>query len=128
MTDDDEARVLEVLEKIHDGALTVSTDEVMGDIFFGDVIYEISNGWKITVFVDGDEFDYIDNVVTEDGTVFDFDEIWKLAEVESGEITPREDGWNRVRNYRGCSCDLRSDNSSSHWCARIVSRIWGASR
>lgn len=108
MTNDDELRILEVLEKIHRGKLAVAPiEKIVEQNFFGDVTYTISNGWSITVFIDGGEFDYVDCVTVSDGTVYDFDEIWSLAEKKDGTITPRKDGWNRLRNYRGCICDLK---------------------
>lgn len=124
MTDDDELQVLEVLEKIHKGELTVAPIETIDEAnFFGNVAYAISNGWSIVVFIDGGEFDYIDSVTTGDGTIFDFDEIWKLAEKEDGTITPRSDEWNRLRNYRGCTCDLKGcivcDCDASIFASRI---------
>ena len=30
-------------------------------------VYQVSNGWRITVFNDGGEFDYIESVTTPDG-------------------------------------------------------------
>lgn len=107
MTNNDELRVLEVLKKIHRGELAVAPVEPIEESnFFGDVTYAVSNGWSITVFIDGGEFDYVDNVKT-NHTTFDFDDIWALAEKSDGTITPRKDGWNRLRNYRGCVCNLK---------------------
>lgn len=127
MTDDDELSVLEVLERVHKGELVVAAVVTINDAsWFGDATYSISNGWSIVVFIDGGEFDYIDSVTTNDGTVFDFDEIWKLAETEYGTITPRKDGWNRLRNYRGCVCNLKGNFHRSHkQCVELRSRIWG---
>lgn len=126
MTDDDELRVLEVLERVHRGDLIVAPTETVYENFFGDVTYAVSNGWSIVVFIDGGEFDYIDNVMTNDETVFDFDEMWKLAEAEDGTITPRSDGWNRLRNYGGHICDLKKLNCCHGYKERRAerSRIW----
>lgn len=126
MTDEEELKILEVLEKIHESKLSVLPREVIPITnFFGDVDYTISNGWTITIFVDGGEFDYVDNVVTDDGTVFDFDDIWKLAEEEDGAITPRKDEWNRLRNYRGCVCDLKGSCKHSQGQRREIQKeIW----
>ena len=130
MTDDDEARLLDVLEDIHAGKLSVvAMDEIPEDASFcGDLVYEVSSIWKITVFNDCNSFDYIDNAVTPGGFLWDFDDLWQLAENTEGVITPRKDGRNRVRNYRGCICHLRTDTSSNHSCSdceKESARIWG---
>jgi hypothetical protein len=130
MTDDDETRLLEVLESIHAGKLLVSAPDGVPEEgnFYGDILFETSNGWKITVFDDGDSFDYIDQVVTPEGVLFDFDDFWRLAETADGEITPRTDSRNRVRNYRGCSCGLTNPlswHNNFSGCEKEVARVWG---
>jgi len=132
MTDDDELRLLNVLTSLHTGNLTAAMSvESQSDVddwgaFCGDLTYALSNGWTITIFDDCNSFDYIDNVVTAQGQIFDFDDLWFLAETKEGAITPRKDGKNRARNYRGCLCDLRPElTHSKKDCDGETFRVWG---
>jgi hypothetical protein len=45
------------------------------EIYAGNVVYRASNGWRLVVFNDANEYDYVDHVLTDDGRSIDFDEI-----------------------------------------------------
>lgn len=59
-----EKEILEFLEKVETGEITLTPDFgcIPQDVFAGDVPYEASNGWKITVFNDCNEWDYLDSL------------------------------------------------------------------
>ncbi len=48
----------------------------------GNVRYIASNGWRIVVYNDADEWDYIDSIVTSDGRIFDYAALAEMPAVE----------------------------------------------
>ena len=42
------------------------------DINLMDFVFDSIDGWKVAVFYDGGEFDYVEHVITPDGAIFDF--------------------------------------------------------
>lgn len=68
--------VLAVLHKIESNQIRLKPLRCPQSIYVGDVIYEASNGWRLTVFNDGNEWDYLDSVVLPDGREYDF---WKTG-------------------------------------------------
>ena len=60
-----------LLDDIEKGAISVEMLE--GDILEGQVTYRTSNGWTITVFSDGDDWDYVSSIVPLSGERF---ELW----------------------------------------------------
>lgn len=53
-----------------------------GDILVGKVEYRTSNGWKIVVFSDGDDWDYIESMIPPSGEQF---KIWPEQEKDDCE-------------------------------------------
>ncbi len=70
-----EAEVIQFLKWIEDGTITLKADIDPQQTYAGDVTYTASNGWRITVFNDANEWDYVDSVVASDGRTLNFDEI-----------------------------------------------------
>jgi hypothetical protein len=66
-----------LLDDIASGAVTVTPDRPVG--YSGNESFTTSNGWKIDVFNDVGEWDYIDHFQDPDGRVLDFDEMWDHA-------------------------------------------------
>lgn len=46
-------------------------------LHFGNVEYNLPGGWKVVVFIDAGDWDYIDHIVAPDGTVLDSDNVPK---------------------------------------------------
>jgi hypothetical protein len=67
--------LMEFIKAVEDGTIALETtwNPESGD--WGNISYVASNGWKITVFNDANEWDYIDSFVTNDGRIFDFDQL-----------------------------------------------------
>ena len=71
-----EEELLEFLKAIEEGTVHLQPEEcIPQDIYAGDVPYTASNGWRITIFNDCNEWDYVEGVITADGRSLDFDSI-----------------------------------------------------
>ena len=70
-----EIEILNILKEIEDGKLTLAYTKDPFEVYAGNVIYNISNGWQITIFNDSGYWDYIDNIKTDDGREINFDEL-----------------------------------------------------
>jgi len=57
------------------GRIRLVAESEPQDVYAGNVVYRASNGWRLVVFNDANEFDYVDEVVTDDGRRIDFDQI-----------------------------------------------------
>lgn len=68
-----------------------------GDILVGGVQYITSNGWKIVVFSDGDDWDYIESMIPPSGEQFP---LWPEKEEEDCEEM------RKLRSYRPPSDQL----------------------
>lgn len=77
------------LRNIEEGRATVEL--VAGDILLGHVEYLSSNGWRVKVFSDGDDWDYIESLVPPSGERF---ALWPDKEAEDC------DEMRRLRSYR----------------------------
>lgn len=63
------------LKAIEDGTVSLRTEFDPQDTYAGNVPYVASNGWRITIFNDCNDWDYVDRVETPDGRRLDFDAI-----------------------------------------------------
>jgi len=71
-----EKELLEFLKAIEAGTVVLQPEKcIPQDIYAGDVPYTASNGWRITIFNDCNEWDYVEEVITADGRSLDFDSI-----------------------------------------------------
>lgn len=91
--------VLAVLSDVEAGRVTLTPiiDPTYGFEHAGDQAYLASNGWTIVVFIDCDEFDYVDSVVLPDGTVVD---LWSHMDIPGWPKNGADNGYEAVRNYR----------------------------
>lgn len=65
---------LEVLAKIEAGEISISTEGATWDeVYDGNVRFLAGNGWRFTVYLDVDEWDYVDRIISVDGIELDFD-------------------------------------------------------
>lgn len=78
----------EELQGTEKGQVTVELTG--GDLLLGKVEYTTSNGWKIVVFSDGDDWDYVDSITPPSG---EHCKIWSEKEEDDCE------GMRRLRSY-----------------------------
>lgn len=78
-----EKEILDVLEKIETGKLNLEKVDNQGDIYSGNIVFDISNGWEITIFKDANNWDYIDNIKTHKGESIDFEILEGLTEIKN---------------------------------------------
>lgn len=48
----------------------------------GIVRYQASNGWHMSVFVDCDFWDYVDEIITDEGETVDFDALYEMGLID----------------------------------------------
>jgi hypothetical protein len=98
MTGITEEELLEFLKAIEEGTVSLQPEEcIPQDIYAGNVPYTASNGWRITIFNDCNEWDYVDHVIAPDGRSLNFDEIEDFMFI-AREYTPDiEVAWSRYR-------------------------------
>ena len=70
-----EDELLQFLKAIEEGTIALRAEYDPQDVYAGNVPYMASNGWRITIFNDCNEWDYVDEVITADGRSVDFDSI-----------------------------------------------------
>lgn len=102
------SRILEFFKDIEQGNITLTSDTEPQFVFAGNVEYTASNGWKVVIYNDCNEWDYIDSIHDEKGllgeytpsspSIFDLSEVrykppkslwWKLYGLP---------GWCKTRN------------------------------
>jgi hypothetical protein len=112
MTDSiSEVELLEFLNCIENGEVFLKQQDDPQDIYAGNVRYVASNGWRIVVFNDANEWDYIDEVRSDDGRILGYDEIEEMA--TAGAYEPSEDvSWSRYgipghMKFRCKECGMR---------------------
>lgn len=68
-------RLAAVLEGIDNGDIQLDVvGETPKEVFAGNVEYLTDNGWRIWVFCDCNEWDYIDKAIAPDGERFEFED------------------------------------------------------
>ncbi len=68
-TADDALKMLEALPR----DVEIERD-LKGELFFSHPTYTLPGGWKINVFIDCHDWDYIDHIIAPDGTKLDPDQ------------------------------------------------------
>jgi len=76
-----EADILQFLKDIEEGSVSLQPDDDPQDVYAGNVGYVASNGWRIRIFNDCNEWDYIDHIETADGRSVDFDALDEMLSV-----------------------------------------------
>jgi hypothetical protein len=59
--------VSQFLKAVEDGSVSLTSEQEPRTFMPGNVRYIASNGWRIVVYNDANEWDYIDSIVTSDG-------------------------------------------------------------
>mgnify|MGYP003395020210 CR=1 FL=1 len=64
-----------VLKALEEGRITAKAQVKPQDVFAGDVVYDLSNGWKMTVFNDCGDWDYVDSFELPNGEHLTYEEM-----------------------------------------------------
>jgi hypothetical protein len=128
-----EAELLEFLRAIEEGSVSLRPECNPQDIYAGNVPYVAGNGWKIKIFNDCNEWDYIEAVTAPDGRSLDFDTIENDMPLVR-EYSPSDDvAWRRygIPGYcifRCVTCgtvleemDLRKEPFHCRNCSNLMS-------
>lgn len=73
--------ILYILRAVETGGITLYASKDPQEVYAGVVHYEASNGWKIGIFNDCNEWDYIQYIEAPDGRRMDFDAIEDTPEL-----------------------------------------------
>lgn len=107
----DTQKAMDFLLDIEAGRVKLTTETQPEDVYAGVVEYKASNGWKIFIFNDCDEWDYVDEVCG-DGEVWEFPaegDLDAVAEYQpSAEVASRCYGFDCDGQWDGCSAPLRA--------------------
>lgn len=76
-----EAEVMDLLRSIASGRVKLTSARQPEDIYAGDVEYAASNGWRVVVFNDCNEWDYLDSVTDPNDRSLDFDDLFDMPKV-----------------------------------------------
>ena len=91
-----EEELLEFLKAIEEGTIALQPEEcIPQDIYAGNVPYTASNGWRITIFNDCNEWDYVDRVIAPDGRSLRFDDIDNFMSIAREYMPDDEVAWSR---------------------------------
>jgi len=78
-----EREILSLLKEIEEGKLKIKPTQSPSEIYAGNVVYNISNGWQIIIYNDANTWDYIDSVKALDGREINFDEIDQIPSLRN---------------------------------------------
>lgn len=112
--------IWEFLHAIESGGvvLTPDGDREPQEIYASNVAYSASNGWRIVVYNDANEWDYIDEIVTADGRRIKYEEIATSFPDIEAYVPSEEMSWSRYRipgylRFRcpACSSEITRSNT-----------------
>src|SRR4051794_38364252 len=89
-----EVELMDFLRAIEQGSVLLQPEQEPQKVYAGNVSYSASNGWKIVIFNDANEWDYIDCITTADGRSFDYDELAEMPIIEAYEPS-EEAAWSK---------------------------------
>ena len=92
-----EGELWSFLRDIEQGVVTLQPEGEPQEIYAGNVSYTASNGWRIIIFNDANEWDYIDEIVTNDGRSIDYDELFQTYPALAEYAPNDEVAWSRYR-------------------------------
>lgn len=106
-----EVELRQFLKAIEDGTVSLTPEQEPQEVYAGNVSYLASNGWRIVIFNDANEWDYIGSITTSDGRVFGCDALDALPAVDmyepSGEIAWTRYGIPGYCRFRCKACGTR---------------------
>ena len=74
-----EAEIRQLLTAIETGSVQLTPLEEPQQIYAGVVEYVVSNGWRLAVFNDCNEWDYLEWIETPDGRRVDYDQLCEMS-------------------------------------------------
>src|SRR6185436_6820145 len=89
-----EEKILSFLRAIEEGEISLKPELPPQEVYAGKVPYLASNGWRIIVFNDANEWDYIEKIVTPAGEEIDYDELENMPLLRNYSVTD-ELAWSR---------------------------------
>jgi len=89
-----EDEIRSVLSAIERGAIRLTPLEEPQRVYAGVVEYAATNGWRIAVFNDCNEWDYIEWIEAPDGRRVDYDQLWESSDLANYEPQP-DIAWER---------------------------------
>jgi hypothetical protein len=90
-----EKELLQFLQEVEEGTISLHPEFHPQDIYAGNVTYTATNGWRITIFNDCNEWDYVDKAITADGRSVDFDSIENDMPIAREYMPANEIAWRR---------------------------------
>jgi len=82
-----EIELSKFLKAVEVGSVLLIPEQEPQDVYAGNISYLASNGWRIVVFNDANEWDYIDSITTSDGRTFDYDALSEMPAIDAYEPT-----------------------------------------
>jgi hypothetical protein len=89
-----EIELSQFLKAIEDGSVSLTPEQEPQDVYAGNVSYVASNGWRIVVYNDVNEWDYIESITTSDGRTFGCAALDEMPAVDAYEPS-EEIAWTR---------------------------------
>lgn len=80
-----EGELSQFLKAIENGTVQLTPEQEPQDVYAGNVSSIASNGWRIVVYNDANEWDYIDSITTSDGRIFDYDVLAEIPAIDTYE-------------------------------------------
>jgi hypothetical protein len=121
--------ILSFLHAIESGEIVLTPMQEPQWVYAGVVVYNASNGWRIAVFNDANEWDYIEWIVASDGRRVDFifDMTERYADFER--YVPSNDVAWRCYGIPGylqsrckqCGSSIDADPSGRYLCQQCIS-------
>jgi hypothetical protein len=113
-----QTELAEFLRAIERGSVSLTPEQEPQDVYAGNVSYAASNGWRVVVFNDANEWDYIFSIATSDGRVFDHEALNGMPGIGAYEPSA-EVAWTRYgipgySLFRCTSCGTRLKKEKGH--------------
>ncbi len=74
--------VKQFLLSIESGEIRLTPTSDPKQTYNGIVHYQASNGWHLSVFVDCDDWDYVETIITDDGETLDFNALDQMGLID----------------------------------------------
>lgn len=120
-----EPEILAFLRSIESGEVRLTPLEEPQEVYAGCVPYTASNGWKLVIFNDANEWDYIEQIRTADGRECSYDDIYESMPTVDAYEPSIDVSWTRygIPGYCKRRCvrcgrfiDRKSSSTSPHVC------------
>lgn len=92
-----ELEIRELLTAIERGTVQITPVQDPQEIYAGVAEYIVDNGWRLAVFVDCNEWDYIEWIEAPDGRRVDYDHLYDAPSDLKNYVPPESVAWERYR-------------------------------